>query len=480
MSFHPDGSPEGTTATRIERSYHNLDCGSADEKCTDAHCTATGPHWECACGAILHSGGEQHQRSYQTVDGAGWTEYSCSTEKSVQVAKGDIVVFRQSTEANHAPISIYINDTLINSAKLVQNTSYAITATDTGTLKVVANGWVHHGGDKNGSYANDVNPSFSMYVQSSIDSSGVKWNLPEITYHDGSYITDVTYSDGITLYGGYHHLNDDKTACDLTACTGAHHLSCNKIKVTVEENERYYMTFTGGSSYRTHAALYLTDMNGNIVAKSEDMFMRSTTTSFVKLYTPSAGTYYLIPVFFDAEDRLYVSPVSAGKVTVRGSNIITPLSQPQSISASLSCSTVGYGATAPTLMVTGAKTPLTYASSNSNIATISSTGVITLCGVGSTTFTITAVATGEWLKATKDVTLTVTKGDLSIKTPPNASEVNYGQTLASSTLSNGITQNKSGNSVEGNYSWKNPSTVPQNAKAYIVRFIPNEVSLYNY
>lgn len=480
VSFHPPGSPEGTTATRIERYEHDFDSGVAGEHCTDVHCTATGPHWECACGAILTSIDQQHQRSYCKIDGLGWKNYSCPTEKLVHVAKGDTVIFRQSTEANAAPISIYINDVLVDSTQLGRDVSYTFTATDTGNLKVVAGKWVHHGGDKNGSWANEVNPSFSMDVQSSIDSSGTKWILPEITHYNGTYVTGVKYSDGLTLYGGYHHLNDDKTVCNLTKHTAAYNLDCRKIKVTVEANERYYMTFTGGCKYGTYATLYLTDMDGNIVARSDTASMKTTTTSFVKLYTPSAGTYYLIPVFYDSQDRLYNSPSSAGEVTVRGKNLVTPLSQPQVISVTLSSPTVGYGAAAPTLTVTGAKTTLTYASSNANIATINSTGVITLCGVGSTKITITAMATGEWLQATKDVTLTVTKGDLSVKTPPNASAVSYGQTLASSTLSNGVTQNKSGNAVSGSYSWKSPTTIPENAKVYIVKFIPNEVSLYNY
>lgn len=152
----------------------------------------------------------------------------------------------------------------------------------------------------------------------------------------------------------------------------------------------------------------------------------------------------------------------------------------QIISATLSSSSVGYGSVSPTLTVSGCHTTLSYSSSNTGVATISSTGVITLCGCGDTTFTVTAAETDNWTSAKATAVLKVVKGNLSIKTIPTASAVNYGQTLQSSSLSSGVAQNASGNSVGGIFSWKTPSTYPENAKVYIAKFAPTETALYNY
>lgn len=154
----------------------------------------------------------------------------------------------------------------------------------------------------------------------------------------------------------------------------------------------------------------------------------------------------------------------------------------QTITATLNPTSVGYGCTCPTLTVNGAQTSLTYASSDSNTATISSTGVISLVGVGTTKFTITAAETSSWTSATATATLTVTKGDLKVKTVPTASSISYGQSLTSSSLTGGSVTNGSGVAVGGSFAWKSPGTIPDSggSKVYVVRFTPTEVSKYNY
>ena len=54
-----------------------------------------------------------------------------------------------------------------------------------------------------------------------------------------------------------------------------------------------------------------------------------------------------------------------------------------------------------------AKTKLTYKSSNKNVATVSSTGKVTLKGPGKATITITAAATNQYNAATKKITIIV-------------------------------------------------------------------------
>lgn len=152
----------------------------------------------------------------------------------------------------------------------------------------------------------------------------------------------------------------------------------------------------------------------------------------------------------------------------------------QSIAASLSSSTVGYGSR-PTLTVTGAKTTLSHASSNTSVASIDASGNITLNGLGSTTFTIAAAESSDYYSASTTVTLTVVKGNLSTKTAPTCSSINYGQVLSASTLSGGSVVNESSTVVDGTWSWKTPTTVPNAGKfAFVATYKPVDTAHYNY
>ena len=89
---------------------------------------------------------------------------------------------------------------------------------------------------------------------------------------------------------------------------------------------------------------------------------------------------------------------------------------------------------------------LTYKSSNTKVATVSSTGVVTPKGVGKATITITAAATANYAAATKKVTVTVTKGTQAIsasgKTVMTGKTVSLGAKL---TAGNGKLTYKSSN-----------------------------------
>lgn len=62
-----------------------------------------------------------------------------------------------------------------------------------------------------------------------------------------------------------------------------------------------------------------------------------------------------------------------------------------------------------------AKTKLSYKSSNRNVATVSSTGRVTLKGPGKATITITAAATSDYKAATKKITVTVSPKKMVLK-----------------------------------------------------------------
>lgn len=79
----------------------------------------------------------------------------------------------------------------------------------------------------------------------------------------------------------------------------------------------------------------------------------------------------------------------------------------QTISASNKSKTYGSNAFALGAKSTKGNGKLTYKSSNTNVATVSSNGKISIKGVGKSTITITAAATSNYNKATKSITVTV-------------------------------------------------------------------------
>lgn len=124
---------------------------------------------------------------------------------------------------------------------------------------------------------------------------------------------------------------------------------------------------------------------------------------------------------------------------------------------------------------------LSYSSSNTSVATISSSGSITITGVGSTTITASTAETSSYYADSKTMTLTVSKGTISVSTNPSASSIQYGQTLASSIITGGSTKNQAGNSVTGAWSWKSPATVPNaGTTSFTVIFTPSDTTNYNY
>ena len=96
--------------------------------------------------------------------------------------------------------------------------------------------------------------------------------------------------------------------------------------------------------------------------------------------------------------------------------------------------------------------------------------------VGTYTASVSAGADSS-SAVTASVTFTITKGTPNITTPPTASAITYGQTLANSTLSDGTA------SVPGTFSWKTPTTAPtvadSNSTEYDVVFTPTDTTNYN-
>ena len=96
-----------------------------------------------------------------------------------------------------------------------------------------------------------------------------------------------------------------------------------------------------------------------------------------------------------------------------------------------------------------------------------------LAGTTLQTITFTPADTGNYQIITASVPVTVSKATPSITTQPTATEITYGQTLASSTLSGGSA------SVPGHFAFSTPATVPTTGTALQnVAFTPTDTSNY--
>lgn len=117
--------------------------------------------------------------------------------------------------------------------------------------------------------------------------------------------------------------------------------------------------------------------------------------------------------------------------------------QPQHLSFSSESVTaiLGQSFTAPTL--SGAKTTVSYASNDANVATVASDGTVTLVGVGTTTITATAAASDEYNAGSASYTLKVTDG--SAPTWYKADEIVAGETYM--IISNGNALKLDGTSI---------------------------------
>ena len=95
-------------------------------------------------------------------------------------------------------------------------------------------------------------------------------------------------------------------------------------------------------------------------------------------------------------------------------------------------------------------------------------------GTPSESVTFTPSDTTDYNSVTGLVTLTVSKATPTITTPPTASAISSGQTLAASALAGGVA------SVPGTFAWTTPATIPPaGADPESVTFTPTDAADYN-
>ena len=176
-------------------------------------------------------------------------------------------------------------------------------------------------------------------------------------------------------------------------------------------------------------------------------------------------------------------PLSGSASQIAPTVTVSPASVSYGVaSVSLSAS-VSYAASAPTgaftfRVGTGGVVTATCVGSSSPLICTASYPTSTLA-VGSDTITGTLAADATYTTASNTATLTVGQGIPTISTPPTATSITYGQTLAASTLAGGAAS-YNGTTVAGTFSFSAPTTAPAAGTAsFSVTFTPTNATDYN-
>ena len=135
-------------------------------------------------------------------------------------------------------------------------------------------------------------------------------------------------------------------------------------------------------------------------------------------------------------DVTYADNTDAGtaKVTITGkgdytgsvTKEFTIQKAKQTISASISPSNIQVGKTAQ--ITASAKTGMSYSSSDTKVAAVSASGVVTAKAVGTATITVTAKASKNYNEASKNVTVTVTEKIVPVTKKLSACKVTLAKT----------------------------------------------------
>lgn len=464
-SFHPEGSPSGTTATRIVGHYVNMTGGSATESCSVPGCTIEGPHTQCACGWAGHSY-VKHTRQKFGGPSKDWVNIVKDVKRnnSYTLPAHTYVAVRSDYGYTQSAYEIYIDGKLECSydgysgryqTNTEQNSFYVDhTAVLTATL-----------GD---SYYPDI------WILTVDDDDGTRWSIPMVYTRACRVYSLPMSSYEYDIFSSYH----DGIKTDLTICKSVHrptyidvYLAKGQLVTVVAEPSSRYSWSSGVT-----IGVKLLNQFGTLVA-SDSLYTCNKT--FLEVIAPADGYYTIQPYGYKSYDDGNTFE-SGGYGTILITNAIRLAQQNQIITPTLSATTVGYGDTSPTLTVTGAKTALSYKSSNTAVATITS-GKIAIVGLGSTIFTISAAESSDYKAASATISLTVNKGNITVKALPTAGNLVYGQTLQASKLSDGSAVNGSGSNVAGNWAWKSPTATPNvGRQTFVARYTPTDTSHYNY
>lgn len=167
------------------------------------------------------------------------------------------------------------------------------------------------------------------------------------------------------------------------------------------EHKEGHLRFQAGNTMTISGAT-ITNVQFEFTAADRNKSISANVGTYTKGTTSSTWTGSASEVVFTNDDG---SQARVESVTV---TYISTGQEKQTLSFDSTAveATLGQPFTAPTL--SGAKTTVTYSSSNTDVATVdASTGAVTLVGAGTTTITATAEATEDYFSATASYTLTV-------------------------------------------------------------------------
>ncbi len=215
---------------------------------------------------------------------------------------------------------------------------------------------------------------------------------PKLIAHPAVGITD-TYivTMGNSSGGG-------TTLATITVVHGSTHI------ISVVMSHRLAQTI----SFATLSAKVITDATFNLSATASSGLAVSFTSNSSSVCTLSGNTVILVAI-----GTCSITASQAGNAEYSAAASVTQTFSvnvmPTLTGFALSSSSVMLGATAPTITAptSASSGAITYTSSNPAVATISGS-IITIVGVGTTTFTATQAANGNYASATATASLTVT------------------------------------------------------------------------
>ena len=200
----------------------------------------------------------------------------------------------------------------------------------------------------------------------------------------------IGYIDGMEIKSG----KDNKYATS-TVCGFSKNTSTNYIKFT-----------TGATCYDT----LIVTANKNFSINTANTFPASTTTSGTKIKLAPSTTYWIMGQSSSTGNQdVEVSKIEFKKYIPGGGGCtsITP-----TWSTDYSSTTLNVGATSSTPVVgkDGSSGAVTFSSSDTYIATVNSSGVVTGVGAGTATITATVAANGDYCSGTVTKEFTIKAG----------------------------------------------------------------------
>ncbi len=264
-------------------------------------------------------------------------------------------------------------------------------------------------------------------------SGGFAWTTPGTSPATGISSQSVTFTPSDTT--------------DYNVVTSSVSVTVNKTAVTVS-------AWPTASAITYGQTLASSILSGGTASVSGTFAWTSSSTA------PAPGTPAESVTFTPSDTTDYGPVTSTIVVTVNKATV--------TVSAWPTASAISYGQTLASSTLTGGTASVTGS------FTWTTPGTAPATGISSQGVTFTPGNTTDYSSVTSSVSVTVNKATPTVSAWPTASSINYGQTLASSTLTGGTA------SVSGGFAWTTPGTSPATGtSSQSVTFTPSDTTDYN-